>query len=169
MTTKELPPCDDPKRQRQREIQRAYRARVRDKRREWNNKWMMTNKDRFTFLRVQSNARRRRTVLLMYADPICCQKCGFDQIDGLVLDHIEDDGHLHRKELGISCRGDKGDGKVIYELIRRNGKIDKLQILCANCNTMKHIRRLRSNTLCGDAEKISAVERILNGRDSTSE
>lgn len=160
--TNQKPPSDDPRVNKNRELQARYRARIREKRREWNNQWMMTNREKYTFLRVQSNAKRKRDVLLLYANPICCQSCGFDQIDGLVLDHINDDGTKHRKDLNISCRGNPG-GKVLYDVIRRKGKMDGLQILCANCNTMKHIRRLRSMTLMGDKGRIEVVEKILRG------
>lgn len=158
-----LPPHSDPAIEKRREVDRRYRQRIRDKRREWNDKWMETNADRYTFLRVQSNARRRRHVLCLYADPPRCVECGFDKVDGLVLDHINNDGAQHRKEVKVNCRGSTGGGSM-YEIVRRSGKLDNLQVLCANCNTIKQTKHFRLRTLKGNSERARVVEEILEGK-----
>lgn len=158
-----LPPHPDPKVEAIRNANRRYRERNRQKRREWNDQWMETNAERYTYLRVQSNARRRRYVLCLYSDPPKCAHCGFDKMDGLVLDHIENDGAVHRKEAKINCRGQTGGGSM-YELVRRNGKLDKLQVLCANCNTIKQTKFFRMRTLRGNEKRVAVVEDILEGR-----
>lgn len=158
-----LPPSDDLALEKRREAGRRYRERNREKRRQWNLEWMETNAERYTYLRVQSNARRRRYVLCLYSDPPRCAHCGFDKVDGLVLDHIENDGAAHRKETKINCRGQTGGGSM-YELVRRNGKLDKLQVLCATCNTIKQTKFFRLRTLGGNAERAAIVEDILEGR-----
>lgn len=158
-----LPPHPDPKVEAIRNANRRYRERAREKRRQWNDQWMETNAERFTYLRVQSNARRRRYVLCLYADPPRCVECGFDKVDGLVLDHINNDGAQHRKELKVNCRGQTGGGSM-YEMVRRLGKLDNLQVLCANCNTIKQAKHTRLRTLKGNAERAQVIEDILEGR-----
>jgi hypothetical protein len=158
-----LPPSDDPVVEAKRNASRRYREKNRLRRRQWNDAWMETNADRYTYLRVQSNARRRRVVLCMYSNPPRCSECGFDKVDGLVLDHVANDGSAHRKELKINCRGSTGGGSM-YEYVRRNGRIDSLQVLCANCNTIKQTKFSRLKTLGGNVVRSQVVEGILDGK-----
>lgn len=65
------------------------------------------------------------------------------------MDHINDDGKKHRLEMGISHRG-ASSGTRIYEVIQRLGKIEGLQVLCANCNTMKQLRLCRRKAIKDD-------------------
>jgi hypothetical protein len=82
----------------------------------------------------------------LYCDPVRCQQCGFEDIDGLVMDHINNDGAAHRKTERMSSRNG-GSGTTIYEVIRRKGRIEGLQVLCANCNMIKHMNHLRERML----------------------
>ncbi len=59
-----------------------------------------------------------------------CVQCGFDNPLALVVDHVKDDGHLHRKQVGNTPYG-------VYADIVRRGFPPDFQILCANCNTIK--------------------------------
>ena len=60
-----------------------------------------------------------------------CIKCGFRDIRALQLDHIEGHGCQERKQK-------KGNQRMIdYYLKHPIEAIKKLQVLCANCNTIK--------------------------------
>lgn len=63
-----------------------------------------------------------------------CKICLLQKSEFLCLDHINNDGYKFRKL-------NKGN---IYRLIKRNGFIDNLQILCYNCNAIKQRQLLLS-------------------------
>lgn len=57
-----------------------------------------------------------------------CAMCGCNQLQYLTIDHINDDGNLHRKEV-----------KNIYSWLRSNGyPKNNFQLLCFNCNYTKY-------------------------------
>ena len=57
-----------------------------------------------------------------------CQGCGFSDLRTLTVDHVNDDGSKHRKEL---------NGKLIYRWLIRNGFPQGFQVLCMNCQFIK--------------------------------
>lgn len=61
-----------------------------------------------------------------------CVCCGEDELDFLVIDHINDNGAEHRKEVNL---------RVIYRWLWKNNLPEGFQVLCANCNLSKQIRR----------------------------
>ena len=63
-----------------------------------------------------------------------CRWCGQCDLDVLTLDHINDNGSQHRKELG---------NKNIYRWLIENDYPAGLQVLCFNCNRKKQILKLR--------------------------
>jgi len=95
---------------------------------------------------VQKYRRKRRLVVLAHygADgtPVC-RHCGFDDPRALVIDHINDDGAVHRKT---------AKGLIYFWLIKQNFP-EGFQTLCANCNTIKEYERthekLIARALCG--------------------
>ena len=56
-----------------------------------------------------------------------CKCCGESNRHFLTLDHVNNDGNVHRKELGRST-------DVIHRWIIRNKFPDTIQLLCWNCN-----------------------------------
>ena len=101
----------------------------------------------------------------LYVDPIACMQCGFAELDGLEMDHINDDGAHHRRTEQLSSRGTGFNGGRIYELVRKRGKIEGLQVLCANCNRIKQLRRWRKLTI-KDPELLAEIEAIARGIDN---
>ena len=63
----------------------------------------------------------------------CC-KCGNNDMEVLCLDHINDNGNDHRKEL---FNGVNKGGKRFYVWLIRNLFPSKLQVMCLNCNILK--------------------------------
>lgn len=123
---------------------RAYREKNRELRRKWNNEWIASHKDQYNASKYIYRDKLKYQVLSHYSDgkPKCC-RCGFDNIDALCLDHVNDDGAIERKKMNISCRGIM-NGSRIYEEIRKRNYPSGLQVLCANCNLIKEIERKRS-------------------------
>lgn len=55
----------------------------------------------------------------------------------LSIDHIENNGADHRRELGIKNGNGKGGNTVLYIWLKRNNYPVGFQILCMNCNMGK--------------------------------
>jgi len=83
-------------------------------------------------------------VLTHYGGGGCkCVICGVDDIDCLTIDHINDDGHWHRKNVI------KPSGNVFYKWLAKNDFPTGYQTLCANCNLKKEVVR-RKNMRIGE-------------------
>lgn len=137
---------------------RAYRSTRREHYNALNAAWIRNNRDAYNAAKCRYRLKLKIETLGLYADPIQCQICAFNQIDGLVLDHIDDDGASDRKKYNVSCRGNKS-GVTMYEIIRKYGKLPGLQVLCANCNTIKQLRYSRSKTI-KDPKILMEVQQI---------
>ena len=73
--------------------------------------------------------RRRSQALEAYGNKCAC--CGTTEETFLAIDHIEDNGNVHRKELRAS-------GNItIYQWLERNDYPEGFQVLCSNCNYAK--------------------------------
>lgn len=60
-----------------------------------------------------------------------CVCCGSKELSFLTLDHIDNDGHIHRKDFNRSL-------KLYQDLIKNDFKTPfRIQILCANCHQSK--------------------------------
>ena len=69
-------------------------------------------------------------VLNYYGDG--CVLCGEEAPEFLCLDHVENDGHVHRRESGLH-------GSQFYDWLVKNNLPDcGVQVLCHNCNQKKH-------------------------------
>lgn len=83
--------------------------------------------------RAEQNKRKfqklRSDVIDAYGGKCAC--CGEVQPEFLSLDHVNNDGAAHRRELGI-----KG-GHASWLWAQANGYPDRLQLLCYNCNCAK--------------------------------
>jgi hypothetical protein len=65
----------------------------------------------------------------------CCVCCGETEPLFLHIDHINNDGARHRREI---LGGKKSSGQSVYRWLRVNGFPPGFQVLCANCNLGKH-------------------------------
>ena len=84
--------------------------------------------------------KRRIQVLEVYGgkNPKC-KHCGCNEIKLLHLDHIKNDGKQEREKLGLLGAGFYG------WLIKNNyPNKKKYQILCKNCNWIKHVNNLKT-------------------------
>jgi len=62
-----------------------------------------------------------------------CVCCGEEQKIFLTIDHVNNDGNVHRKQIGY--RGGIG----VYTWLRKNNFPEGFQVLCFNCNHGKHL------------------------------
>jgi hypothetical protein len=132
------------------------RAREKEYKKEWalahkdelaqaSHKWYLKNKEKSNQysrnyyqehkkrLQLESIKRRRilrEKIFAHYGDRCTC--CGETQKEFLSLDHINNDGAKHRRELGISTGGNR-----FYLWVVRNNYPPGLQVLCYNCNLSK--------------------------------
>lgn len=60
-----------------------------------------------------------------------CEKCGYEDIRALSLDHINGDGKKQVEAAGVWF------GTNYYIWLERNGFPDGLQVLCMNCQFIK--------------------------------
>lgn len=128
------------------EYHRRYREANIERRRVWNREWIANNRERYNAAKYHYREKCKMEALIFYSNgAVCCKYCGFDQIDALVLDHINDDGAAHRKAIGIAGRGSAGMNT--YEALKREGYPDGLQVLCANCNLTKEMKRKQAKRL----------------------
>jgi hypothetical protein len=123
---------DPVRRQKTRETHQAWLAKNprREKRRNYFRMYDLKNKEK----KRKQMRMRGRTVRLeafvAYGGQIC-KCCGETIYELLGLDHINNDGKDHRKEVGAS-------GTTFYYWLKKRGfpKVG-LQVLCHNCNIAK--------------------------------
>jgi len=94
-----------------------YREQVKN----WVKKDKLKNFDKLRKQRLEI----RNLVFTHYGKICAC--CGYNLIEFLTIDHINNDGHLHRKTFG----------SFNYRWIINNNYPDDLQTLCWNCNMGK--------------------------------
>ena len=135
-----------------REYNKRYREKMGDeafkaKRAEMNRAWIEKNRDQYNKSKSYYRFSLKVEAISHYSDgTMCCTWCGYkEDIDALTLDHIEDNGAEHRRELGCSSRGGNS-GTTMYERLKALGWQPGLQVLCSNCNTIKAIRLRRGTT-----------------------
>ncbi len=110
-----------------------------------NAKWIRDNRQQYTARKYEYRDRLKKEAMLAYslAGKIACFNCGNEDYLSLTLDHINDNGAKHRAELNINCRGAKATNNSgnAYEKYKKENYTEPMQILCANCNMKKEIKR----------------------------
>jgi len=97
-------------------------------------------------LRNRITARRRynerkNNVLMAYGGR--CIACGINDMDVLTVDHINNDGADHRRELVGNDLHTYGSS-YIYRYLVKNNYPNGFQVLCFNCNFKKHLTNIRN-------------------------
>ena len=75
---------------------------------------------------------RKQMVFILYGER--CQYCGFSDKRALQLDHVQNDGAVERRRNGKNV-------STIWRDAAKHFNPDKYQILCSNCNWIKHISK----------------------------
>ena len=120
------------------------------KRAKWNREWIAKHRTRYNQAKSEYRFKLKLEAIDHYSNGSRkCALCGYsDDIDALCLDHIENNGQAHRKELGVGGMTGKGtrSGTTMYERLKALGWLPVLQVLCFNCNAVKEVRRKRGRT-----------------------
>jgi len=120
----------------------------------WNKKqyeWRQANKEQWSALKSKYQKKKRKNkewadqqrlrarlywsnlrnaALNIYGRKCAC--CGETEDKFLTLDHMENNGAQHRREL-------KTRGVMVWKWLRDNNYPKQFQILCMNCNLGKHL------------------------------
>ena len=121
----------DQSRQAIREYNRAYYRANKEKLDNRSASWIKANPERrrktalYYYYRLQSEA-------IMAYGGYRCAWCGIDEPLVLALDHINNDGREHRRQIGTL------GGHKLYKWLRDNGYPPGFQVLCMNCNHGKY-------------------------------
>lgn len=99
--------------------------------RQWHRNFYENNTEHELERKKNYKWEMKQIALFIYSDGhMICNKCGFNDIDCLDLDHIDNDGNKTRKEtnkMGIYFYLNKLDYPIGY------------QVLCRNCNWKKYL------------------------------
>lgn len=68
-----------------------------------------------------------------------CGCCGETNIVFLTIDHINNDGAKHRRELSGKDKKGTGGGTVTYLFLKKNNYPEGYRVLCFNCNCGRNI------------------------------
>lgn len=145
----------------QAEKRRVYQQRYKatqagkDKYKELNKAWIEKNRERYNEAKSEYRFKLKLSAISHYSNgTMTCACCGYkDNIDALVLDHIDNNGAAHRKELGCGGRG-MSAGTTMYERLKALGWLPGLQVLCCNCNTVKEVTRKRGRDAAAMLETV---------------
>lgn len=74
--------------------------------------------------------RRRQAALDAYGRECAC--CGESTEVFLCIDHVNDDGNAHRREIGVG-------GSSLYRWLEQQDYPEGFQVLCCNCNYAKSV------------------------------
>lgn len=97
-----------------------------------NRKWWHSHKEQQLALQRAYRKRLKDEVYAAYGGYICVC-CGESNPLFLTLDHVKNDGNIHRKQIGN--RGGIG----IYVWLRKHRFPPGIQVLCWNCNQGKRL------------------------------
>jgi hypothetical protein len=110
------------------------------------------------YQRTQSGFRRKLRVMNAYGGPMCVC-CGETILSALTIDHINNDGNIHRNELN------KGRGREVnvemYCWLENNNFPIGFQVLCYNCNISKHRNKGVCEHKLGEGSTTRAEARSL--------
>ncbi len=104
----------------------------------WKNKYYQENQERLLRKNYERTQKLRRQVLEHYSGkPSKCKLCSYDKIECLDLDHIQGGGNKLRKE------NPRFNYYSWWKWIINNNYPKGFQVLCRNCNWLKHINNLK--------------------------
>lgn len=98
--------------------------------REYQKEWSRLNPDKVRASRYRTRDKLRNDVLHAYGNQCTC--CGERTKQFLAMDHINNDGAVHKRSLGLKS------AQAFYTWLRANNyPKHNFQILCHNCNMAK--------------------------------
>lgn len=109
-----------------------YYARNPGLRTSYNAEWREKNPGKYTEYNKKSNLKLKRQVMDAYGSKCAC--CGETELTFLTIDHINNDGNEHRREMAAESGNYSQAGARTYRWLRDNNFPEGFQVLCANCN-----------------------------------
>ena len=106
-----------------------YKGREKQYKQEWQQEHMYEHITDSQWYRIK----RKVLILQIYSKhTMRCAKCGISDIDVLTIDHIDNGGYKHRREIGSD----------FYAWLIKNKFPTGFQVLCLNCNWKKRVETL---------------------------
>ena len=93
------------------------------------------NRERDNINTYMYNVNLKRETIDKYSPSMMCQRCGFDDIRALSIDHIDNNGSTHRRNIGVL------GGNAFYRWLKKQGYPQGYQVLCMNCQMIKQIEQ----------------------------
>jgi hypothetical protein len=104
------------------------------------------------------NDNNRSEVLYWYSDGLLkCNECDESHIEFLCIDHIDDSGAEHRRDMGVG-------GDRIYKYVLKNKFPEGYQVLCNNCNFLKEYIKVQNKPKSTTIYAIAIRKQRLNMR-----
>jgi hypothetical protein len=111
-----------------------------------NRESYLRNRLRRSIESQQQRAFIKETIMKHYSNgDIKCVECDINDIDMLTLDHINNNGAEHKREIGSHRKDCKGIG--MYGWIVKNDFPKGFQVLCWNHNIKKGLIKTRENII----------------------
>lgn len=102
--------------------------------------WREAHPGKFSEYNKKSNLKLKRQVMDAYGGHCAC--CGETELVFLTIDHIDDNGAEHRRQMAAERgNGWRQAGARTYRWLRDNNFPEGFQVLCANCNCGKQWNR----------------------------
>jgi hypothetical protein len=121
---------------RQRASKADFYERHPNYKQDYDAAWREKNPDRQSAYMKKYNLKLKRQVMDAYGGHCAC--CGEIELVFLTIDHVEDNGAEHRREIAAAKGNSWGQaGSPTYRWLRDNGFPAGFQVLCANCNCGK--------------------------------
>ena len=114
------------------------------KRKKWQKEYRGKNMERIRKNNDRYNHKSRQEVVDLLGGK--CKRCGFTDIRALQIDHINGGGYKEIRDISSKQRL-----KLVIEAIKN--KVNKYQLLCANCNWIKRYEDKASKELGGAPRK----------------
>lgn len=121
----------DISKERIRQYHRDYYHKNKAKLDQRSKDWIEANRDRRRTTGLYHYYSLQHEAIMAYGG-YKCNWCGIDEPLVLAIDHVENNGKEHRKQIGS-----KG-GVKLYKWLRDNGFPAGFQVLCMNCNHAKY-------------------------------
>ena len=122
---------EEASRQALREYNRDYYRRNKERVDKLNAEWKKANPEKRHKTALSYYYRLQAEAIEAYGG-VVCKSCGIDEPFVLTIDHVENNGNQHRKEIGST------GGHKFYKWLKDNGYPDGFQVLCMNCNHAKY-------------------------------
>lgn len=100
-------------------------------------RWYNANRERSKQIGQTSRAKLKREVMDHYGGVRAC--CGEKEIVFLAIDHIDNNGAAHRRQIAKPSGPRPGGGNNFYCWLKKNSFPVGYQVLCHNCNMAKHL------------------------------